>query len=329
MWINRIKNNANKSKYRILSIDGGGMKGVFTAYALMKLKQEFDINVLDYFDMITGTSTGALIATSILNGKDPKEIYEYYIDPNNEIFSEKIPVTSRLSTKFMAQFKSKGLENYLERDYSNLTLDELFANSKKKDFAFFATNFNKAQPVIFASPKLRGTKIARGNTLIKEVLRATTAAPFYFEPFKDSDDNYLVDGGLWANNPSLASVNLAMSELGIKEDQIEVLSFGQSYTSEYSYDFHSAKEVITSPTKQQFVQLLKSTLALNQNSQSILIENLLGNSLYRYEPIIMQENVSISKVDTKFLNYTKVHWIKNKDDLVKFIKYGENDDKIN
>ncbi len=319
---------SKSKKYRILSIDGGGMKGVFTAFALWKLEEEYDIKVKDHFDMIVGTSTGALIAAAILVGQSGKEIYDSYMDPHNPIFEGKQSMKTRLSSTFMAQYEDKGIMTYLEEQIGDHTLETLYKVSGKKDFAFFATNFSKAKPIIYGSPSLDHSKLTKTDVTAIEVLRTTTSAPFFFEPVVDKQTGDLIlDGGLWANNPSLAGVNLAMGDLGIHEDSIEVLSFGQTFTNDLSFKVHSKTEVLKNPLKQQFIQLLLSSLALNQNSQSALVKNLLEDRLYRYEPEVAQEGVAIDKIDTKFVNYAKVYWHQNKETLVKFIKTGENTKK--
>ncbi len=315
-------------KYRILSIDGGGMKGVFTAYALWKLEEEYDLKIMDYFDMVVGTSTGALIAAAILVGQSGKEIYDSYMDPNNPIFKGKKTMKGRMSSRWLAQYDDEGIMGYLTEQIGEHTLDSLYKKSGKKDFAFFATNFTKARPIIYGSPSLRHSSLTMNDVSAIDVLRTTTSAPFFFEPVTDPDTgNLILDGGLWANNPSLAGVNLAMGDLGMKRHQIEVLSFGQSYTTDLTFDFSTKTEILRNPMKGQFIQLLLSSLALNQNSQSALVKNLLEDKLYRYEPEIEQKGVAIDKVDTKFVNYAKVYWAQNKETLVKFIKTGENNKK--
>ncbi len=314
-----------QKKYRILSIDGGGMKGVFTAFALWRLEEEYNIKIKDHFDMIVGTSTGALIAAAILIGQSGKEIYDSYMDPDNPIFKGKNSMKTRMSVRFMAQYRDDGIMKYLTKEVGEHTLESLYEASGKKDFAFFATNFTKGKPVVYGSPSLNNSKITKNDVSIIEVLRTTTSAPFFFEPVEDPETKDLIlDGGLWANNPSLAGLNLAKADLGIKEEKIELLSFGQTYTNDLKFRTYSKTEVLKNPLKQQFIQLLLSTLALNQNTQTILVENLLKERQYRYVPEEDQEGVAIDKVDTRFVDYAKAYWEENKETLVKFIKSGEN-----
>lgn len=315
-----------QSKYRILSIDGGGLKGVFTAYALWKLEEDYDIKILDYFNMIVGTSTGALIATALLNGSTSKEIYDIYSEKENKIFESKKGMTDQFKSIFFAGYNAEPLEKYLKEEVGNDTLKSLYAKSGK-DFAFFSSNFTKAKPVIYSSPSLSGSDMLNSNSTLFNVLRTTTAAPFYFEPLKDKNTNNLIlDGGLWANNPSLIALNLALSNKKIKIDMndIEILSFGQTFTQDMNFEIPKGTTVLKSPMKNQFVQLLLSVLILNQNSQTSLVKNLLGNAIYRYEPEIPQSGVSVDMVSQKFLNYTKIYWEENKETLIQFIKTGEN-----
>lgn len=314
-------------KYRILSIDGGGMKGIFTAFALWKLEEDHGINLLDYFDMVVGTSTGALISAAILSGSTGKEIYEMYLAKDNEIFANKNSISEQIKSTFFASYKNDGLANYLKKEIGEHTMESLYKKNKV-DFAFFATNFTKAQPIVYGSPSLNKSPLISTNSTLLNALLTTTAAPFFFEPLIDEKTNNLImDGGLWANNPSLAGINLALTGKGVKLEQIEILSFGQTFTSDLNYQISKGKEVLISPMKNQFIQLLLSVLTLNQNSQTFQVNSLLGSKVYRYQPEVDQKGVSIDKVTNKFVNYSKVYWSQNQESLVKFIKTGENTKK--
>ncbi|BDU67589.1 MAG: hypothetical protein TYPL_2420 [Candidatus Tyloplasma litorale] len=319
-----IWNIKEKRKYRILSIDGGGMKGIFTAYALWRLEEEYNIKIIDYFDFIVGTSTGALISAGILSGISGKEIYETYVSKNNQIFSNKKSFKKQFTSTFFAAYPEDGLMDYLKKEIGDHSLLSLYKLSNKKDFAFFASNFTKAKPIIYSSPTYNKSSLTKNNVSLIEALRTTTAAPFYFEPLKNNEGHLILDGGLWANNPSLAALNLAISTKKLNLEDIEILSFGQSFTTDLDFTFLKGAEMLRKPMKNQFVQLLMSVLALNQNSQTSLVKNLLEDKVYRYAPEVLQEGVSVDKVDTKFLNYTKVYWQKNKKTLVEFIKTGVN-----
>ncbi len=321
--------NTNK-KFRILSIDGGGMKGVFTAYALMRLEEEYNIKVLDHFDMIVGTSTGALIASALLMGNTGKEIYDIYIDKENPSFVNQKSFREQFNSTFYAGYDVIPLEKQLKLEFGEMTLDDLYKRSKKT-FAFFSTNFTKAQPIIYSSPNIRNidnSKMVVNKTTVFEALRTSTSAPFYFEPYLDKDNEMLLDGGLWANNPSLAGINLALAqEKNLKVSDIEVLSFGQTFTEDIEYKITKGRELLKNPMKNQLSLLLMSVLTTNQNAQTSQVKYLIGDKLFRYTPEIEQKGVSVNKVDTKFINYSKIYWQQNKEQLANFILTGENSKK--
>lgn len=311
-------------KYRVLSIDGGGLKGVFTAYAIYKLEEEYGIKILDHFDMVAGTSTGALIAAALLSGQTGKEIYEQYIDENNPIFKTKKNLSKQMGSTFLAQFEHESLEMELINQFKDMKLSELYKNSGEKDFAFFASNFSKGKPVIYASPSLRKSEMIKQDVTVYEALRSSTAAPFYFEPFVNKENELVVDGGLWANNPSLSAVALSTSIYDYRADQLEVLSFGQTFTQDLDFKIAKGKELLKNPMNNQFVLLLNSVLTLSINSQTEMVENILGDKVYRYVPEIHQKEATLKQVDRKFINYAKVYWEENKKTLVEFIKTGNN-----
>ena len=73
---------------RILSLDGGGLRGVYTLEILKKIRNDYGIEFHKYFDIIIGTSTGAIIATMLALGKNPDEIMEQYLETSSKIFPE-------------------------------------------------------------------------------------------------------------------------------------------------------------------------------------------------------------------------------------------------
>ena len=77
-----MKNN----NFQILALDGGGIKGMFSAAVLAHLEDDLKITVVDHFDLIVGTSTGGIIALGLGAGLSPKEIVEFYVKKGPAIF---------------------------------------------------------------------------------------------------------------------------------------------------------------------------------------------------------------------------------------------------
>src|SRR5437764_12992260 len=75
--------------FRILSIDGGGIRGVYAAHILQRIKEEFGVDFSKTFDLIAGTSTGSIIAAGLASGVPIEDITRYYIDHGSQVFGSK------------------------------------------------------------------------------------------------------------------------------------------------------------------------------------------------------------------------------------------------
>ena len=77
------------TRFQILSLDGGGIKGLFAAAILAQLEDDLNVRVSDHFDLITGTSTGGIIALGLGMGLRPREIVQFYVSEGEKIFGDK------------------------------------------------------------------------------------------------------------------------------------------------------------------------------------------------------------------------------------------------
>ena len=77
-------------RFQILSLDGGGIKGLFTAAVLAKLEEDLRTNITDHFDLIVGTSTGGIIALALGLGMKPREIVQFYVENGPQIFRNRL-----------------------------------------------------------------------------------------------------------------------------------------------------------------------------------------------------------------------------------------------
>jgi patatin-like phospholipase/acyl hydrolase len=107
---------ATDNSFKILSLDGGGLKGLFTAKFLSDLENDLELHVSDYFDLITGTSTGAIIAIALGLGVSAAEILKFYREKGPAIFDA--PTFGLLKTKY----DSKPLYNALRSVFGDKTL---------------------------------------------------------------------------------------------------------------------------------------------------------------------------------------------------------------
>lgn len=195
---------------RALAIDGGGVRGLIPARVLERVEALTEKPIWESFDLISGTSTGGLIALA-LSAPDPKdnskarwtprEMAELYLDAGKTIFPQgflHLPFKQVLFDKYSA--------GSLEREL-HARLDPSTVSEAKTDVVVTSWNLTNNAPAYFNSREA-GTKF--DDVPMWQVARATSAAPSYFKPCvitevkdeKHPKDYYYVDGGVFANDPA-------------------------------------------------------------------------------------------------------------------------------
>lgn len=209
--------------FRILSIDGGGIRGAFPAHILSCIKHRLQINIDTHFDMITGTSTGSIVAAAVACRIDPEEIVELYRKHGPSIFTRK---KSLLPDKYQpgreSIYKSENLKKVLEERFGDINLGNISV-----PLLIPATDVGNGGVHVFKSA-YQEDYARDGNVPLCQAVLASCSAPTYFDPTK-VDEYLLADGGLWANNPSLAAVIDAQRRLNIQLPDIRILSLGTGH----------------------------------------------------------------------------------------------------
>jgi len=213
----------NNNTFKILSIDGGGIRGVFPAHILYCIKHRLGIKVEEYYDMIAGTSTGSIVAAAIACKIDPGEVVSMYRKHGPNIFFRK---KSLLPVKYQLAFKSlygnENLKKVLKEIFGNIMLGEISI-----PLLLPATDIGNGGVHVFKSAYQKDYD-RDGKVLLHQAVLASCSAPTYFNPTK-VNEYLLADGGLWANNPSLAAVIDAQRRLNIKLSDIRILSLGTGH----------------------------------------------------------------------------------------------------
>ena len=204
-----------RGTFNILSIDGGGLRGVYAVAILCKMQEDLGIDFLEEFDLIAGTSTGAIIAAGLAIGLPPDRILDMYKDQGEFIFKK-----SFLSGILTPKYDSAKLKQVLDEVFGEKT----FYDAKTR-LMITATNVSDGMPWVFKSEYnerlTRDTKVK----LVDAVL-ASCSAPLYFNPY-EHNQQLLADGGLWANNPALAALVEALGHnIDVKRYKIRLLSIG-------------------------------------------------------------------------------------------------------
>jgi patatin-like phospholipase/acyl hydrolase len=210
-----------EGEFRILALDGGGIKGLFSAAVLAKLEEKCNATITDHFDLITGTSTGGIIAIGLGLGLRPLEIVEFYVKQGPCIFGN-LCRWRWLLQWIWRKFPQDRLMNAL-RDPTALGDRVLGTSSKRLVIPSYNLGADKVR--VFKTP--HHTKLTTDWRIPAwQVALATSAAPTYFPACTHIQGTRLIDGGVWANNPSMLGVVEAIDLLGADLSDIKVLSVG-------------------------------------------------------------------------------------------------------
>lgn len=211
--------------FRILSLDGGGIKGAFSASVLATLEEDTKQSVADHFDLIAGTSTGGVLAIALGLGLPAQAICDFYAKYGGSVFPEST-LLQRLRQWIQPKHSDKALRDALSQVYGQ----RKFGDSKCR---LVITTYDANGGRIFLMKTAHHERFKYDiDAPAVEVALATAAAPTYFASarFSAHKGARYVDGGVWANNPSLVGVTEAVAFLSVKLDEIDVLSIGCSTT---------------------------------------------------------------------------------------------------
>jgi patatin-like phospholipase/acyl hydrolase len=216
-------------QFRILAIDGGGIRGLFPATFLAGLENRYlgGRSAADYFDLIAGTSTGGILALGLAAGLRADDLRQLYCQRGDEIFPPHGTGTvGRLRRKFSAwrrflrySYDQDALATVLTEYLGDRLLGEA---TKRLCIPSFEGRYGEVY--IFKTPHHPDFRLDRRESMVKIAL-ATSAAPTYFRPLSDSGYTF-VDGGVWANNPIMIAVTEALTSFAINREQIHILSLG-------------------------------------------------------------------------------------------------------
>ncbi len=198
---------------KILSFDGGGIRGVISLTFLKNLEKDTTISLRQKADLIAGTSTGSIIAAALNIGMTPDEILDFYTSMSQEVFKAKEGFDQFLSLK--AKYSSQNLQKALKYAFSSKGFDpQTPLNKLPKQLVIPTVSLDEKQL------KRWRTQILTSDSempLINAMMEST-AAPTFFPSYDDH-----VDGGMAANDPSLVAY-------AISEGAKALLSFGTGYT---------------------------------------------------------------------------------------------------
>ena len=187
----------HKDVIKILSVDGGGIRGLIPALLLARIEQQQQTRIYELFDFFAGTSTGGIISL-LMNKPEPLQAEEivkiYSSDGANKIFKRNF--LTPLNYLFRGEkYPKSGIESVLSENFKDYCLKDLL-----KPVLIPSYEMESRNAVFFSNYDDRYKDIQ-----LKDVARATSAAPTYFEPHKIKCKGTFIDGGVAVNNPAMSA----------------------------------------------------------------------------------------------------------------------------
>ena len=210
--------------FRILAIDGGGIKGIFPAAFLAGLEKHFlgGSSIARYFDLIAGTSTGGILALGLGAGLTAAELRDLYIRRGCEIFPPQ-----RWLGRLLGKARQFVLYRY-DRDALGRVLDDTFGKRKFSEsmsrLCIPSFEGQHSEACVFKTPHHLDYR-RDGRERMRKVAEATSAAPTFFRPLEDGGYAF-VDGGVWCNNPIMVGLIDALACFAVPRHRIRILSVG-------------------------------------------------------------------------------------------------------
>ena len=214
---------------RILSIDGGGIRGVFSAALLAGLERTYlnGCSIARCFDLVVGTSTGGIVALGLGAGLKAEALQHLYVERGREVFPPcDEGLLGRVSEMwldarryFRYRYDRSALRAVLADTFGDLTLGE-----SQNRLCVPSVEGRYGEAYIFKTPHHPDFKHDLTEQMAK-VAMATSAAPTFFQPFRDKSYTF-IDGGLFANDPIMVGLVDALTCYSLARDNIRILSIG-------------------------------------------------------------------------------------------------------
>ncbi|CAF4000678.1 unnamed protein product [Rotaria sp. Silwood2] len=289
----------NCSSYNILSIDGGGIRGIMAAIWLRELERKTKRTCSSMFQMMAGTSTGAIIAAGLsvpdkynrtIPAHNASELVELYKTRGKDIFIKKsrnFCNYHRSSFSLAPKYSSNGKRNLFEHYFGQTLLSECLT-----DIVIPIVRSADTYTHLFT----RNDSLY--STSLVDVLMATTAAPTYFKPHILYGTNH-IDGGVQMNNPTMAAYTKAI-EYGYEKENIFVLSLG---TGDYIEDPLVANDhpdiIYYLRNRNSLVKVLLDSQQHNVDYQMSILMN--DEHYYRWQ-VWFEELIQLDKYETDIVN---------------------------
>lgn len=311
-----MSDSTQKDTVRVLALNGGGVRGLFTISVLAEIERVLsdgdpDVSIGSYFDLIAGTSIGGILALGLADGRTARELEKSFRKQAPTIFPK-----NKFTPSFIHK-KWKSLCALFGHRYDgcriNAAVESILGKDRtirglKRRVLIPTVNLTTGHPYyIKTCHNPRFTRDDQFNLV--DVARATSAAPTYFSPhFIEAVNAYFVDGGLVANNPSYVAYHEVMTDLkdefnNINSDNIKILNIG-TLSSEFCVNPENIKSLIPGYIKLWGVgqNLIETVMTSNQlmhgyMAKRIMNLNSTSKSYFELDDAVPNEQAGIITLD--------------------------------
>lgn len=262
--------------FKILALDGGGVRGIYSAQLLTGVEQSFGIQISTCFDLIAGTSTGSIIAGAAAISIPMPEIVQLFESEASHIFPKEGHCLSGL---FSSKYSTKQLKAVLEKHLPETKLGEI-----RTPLMITSSDITTGGIRVFKSGYMEdlGEPYYRDKDVrLIDAILASCAAPSFFDPVKVGS-YLLADGGLWANNPSIICLTEAIAKFKKNINEVKILSVGTGH-SENMYTEKPRWGILTGWEKQK---LIAYVMAVQSQASTNMAKLVLGENYLRLDPAI-------------------------------------------
>lgn len=295
-----------KKRFRVLSLDGGGVRGLFTAVILNRLQSLCGgRHPSEVFDLMVGTSTGAIIIAVLSavdeNGK-PKyncqDVVDIYQNDSTQVFSASMwknltSIYGVYGARFSTVMRDKLFEKYI---------GDMMLSQTACDVVIPTFDMCAKQPAFFKTRKARIDPNMDDHRL-QDVVKGALAAPTIFPPHQIKDRLYM--DALYGKNPTMFAITEAVKHYGVSLDDLDILSIGTGYTDDGNAE--SIQKTVQSGVP-FLMEVFNSTINGNTVSTQYMAEQMLprrGDQILRVDSLIEPKHMGICDVTPNNLRYLR------------------------
>lgn len=282
----------------ILSIDGGGIRGIIPATMLAYIEKQTGQPICKLFDYIAGTSTGGIIATMLTtpdNKGNPKytaeQIKSIYIKFGSTVFHQSIlRKIITLDGLIRPRYPVRTIEKFFKEYLDNVRLHSTLTNIIIPTY-----DMQNCTPWFFKTSHAYNHRSYIDDPLLSQIVQATSAAPTFFRPFKMFPNHCFIDGGVFANNPTLCAYAEARKSFP-NEKEFLIVSLGTGeHIKKYSCE-QMKRRGILKWTIPLFGVIMNSASA----TVDYQIRSLVGNrNYYRFQVRLDRKSTEIDNASYK------------------------------